>query len=521
MATGRSVAALAIVGALIVTPAVVARVPAGSSIAWSPCYPEFGPFECGIGHVPLDYSDPSAATIDIAVVRLPASDRAHRIGSLFVNPGGPGGSGVNTVISIGPLLYTADVRARFDLVGFDPRGVARSTAVRCFGSDRQWAPVFLPFAFPTATPEVETWIGADRYVDAACAQRAGRILDHMSTANVARDLDLLREAVGDERLTFAGYSYGSYIGITYANLFPDAVRAVVIDGIVDPIAWSTGYGGDAATITLGTRLRSAQGAQETLAEFFRLCDAGGFSACPFAPNAASRFDALADRLRAAPIQIPMPDGTVAEVNYSILIASTLTGLYDALTYTDLANLLAGLESLSDLSAVGRRLEALMIEPGLITKRGFPRYRNRLESQPAVACSDTDNPRSYVAWAQDAIAADAYFGYFGALWSWAWSVCAEWPGSDRDRYVGPFNRATSGPVLVIGERFDPATPYENAVTVAGLLPNASLLTVHGWGHSILVSSESTCANEAVARYLVDLQTPVAGTVCELDFVPFAP
>jgi pimeloyl-ACP methyl ester carboxylesterase len=488
-----------------------------SKVAWSKCYSEFGPsFECGTVQVPLDYADPNGATISIALARLPAGDPAHRIGSLFLNPGGPGGSGVDFVLGFGPFLYTQSVRDRFDLVGFDPRGVSRSTAVRCFGTDRQWGPYFTPYAFPGNPAELQVWVAADRYVDAACAQRAPRIIDHMSTANVARDLDRLRQAVGDEQLNYAGYSYGSYLGTTYASLFADNVRALIIDGIVDPFGYS-GKNEDSARVTLGTRMQSAEGAQATLQEFFRLCDAGGPSKCPFAPHAADRFAALATKVKAQPIQLP--DGSA--VNYSNLILTTLVSLYNPLTFSDLAAVLAGLESLADPVALGIRLKGLMARPSLITKRGIPRYENFVESTPSVACSDSDNPHSYNTWFQDGLAADAQFGYFGSIWSWVWSLCAEWPAADRGRYVGfgDFKVTTAHPVLVIGEEFDPATHYQGAVIVSQLLAGSALLKIHGWGHSLYVSSLSACASNAAARYLIDLTLPAPGTTCEQDFVPF--
>ncbi len=239
--------------------------------------------------VPLDYNQPNGATISLALVRLPASDPAHRIGSLFLNPGGPGGSGVDCALFAGPFLYNDSVRAHFDLVGFDPRGIARSTALRCFGTPKQWGRIFTPFAFPSTSAEEVQWMNADLYLDSNCAQRGGKIADHMSTANVARDLDQLRQAVGDEQLTYAGVSYGTMIGQTYANMFPGNVRALIIDGVLDPIAWTTGSG-DASTVPFSTRLHSDIGAQATLEEFFRLCDAG---TCAFGPNSATRFKALA------------------------------------------------------------------------------------------------------------------------------------------------------------------------------------------------------------------------------------
>jgi pimeloyl-ACP methyl ester carboxylesterase len=155
----------------------------------------------------------------------------------------------------------------------------------------------------------------------------------------------------------------------------------------------------------------------------------------------------------------------------------------------------------------------------IAKRGFPHYFNAPEGFPGVACADSDNPDSYDAWVTAGAAADAAHGYFGRNWTWASGICASWNHTDAARYVGPFNRPTANPVLVVGNTYDPATPYHGAVTVANLMPNSALLTVHGWGHASLFLS--ACADEAITRYLVDLRTPAAGTVCEQDVVPFSP
>src|SRR6185503_7257316 len=291
-------------------------------INWSHCYRDFGfPFECATVQVPLDYSDPGAASIGIAIVRLPASDPANKIGSLFFTPGGAGGSGVDFLLFAEPFLYTDEVRARFDLIGFDPRGIARSTALRCFGNPRQWAPYFTPFAFPITLEQADIWEAADRYLDDACAQRGTKIIDHMSTAETARDLDLLRQAVGDEMLTYAGYSYGTFLGVTYANLFPEKVRALVVDGVLDPIAWTTGNPGEGDTIPFSTRLRSDKGAMDTLNEFFRLCDENP-ATCAFSGDAADRYAALAASLRAAPLQIQFPDGSVFFFTYQDLISNS-------------------------------------------------------------------------------------------------------------------------------------------------------------------------------------------------------
>ena len=304
------------------------------------------------------------------------------------------------------------MRARFDLVGFDPRGIARSTALRCFGNDKQWAPYFTPFAFPLTVEEEQAWIAADLYLDGACAQRGGRIIDHMSTANVARDLDVLRRAVGDAKLTYAGYSRAP-LGQVYASMFPANFararhrRSPRSDRVVN-----TG-----GAIPFSTRLRSDAGAMATPSEFFRLCDLGG-PRCAFAPGSATRFAALAAKLRAAPAFVNIPDVFVGELNYSLFISLTLGAMYRLVVMEFLDDVLAETEAQVGASAAAASVAGTSLQPALrpefIAKRGFPRYMNFIEGFPAVACSDSDNPDAYAAWSAAAAAAGSSFGYFGPL-----------------------------------------------------------------------------------------------------------
>jgi hypothetical protein len=301
-------------------------------------------------------------------------------------------------------------------------------------------------------------------------------------------------------------------------MFPDKVRALVVDGVMDPIAWSTGRGNEATTVPFSTRLRSDVGAQATLKEFFRLCDAGG-AACAFSGGAAARYAALTARLRAHPVQLVFPDGSTGVLDYSNLIGFTLGAMYDSSSWPDFAALLADVEHQASAQTLGARAQRFSgPSAAYITKRGFPRYYNAPEGFPAVACADSDNPDAYAAWWNAGAAADAAHGYFGRIWTWASSICASWDHTDAARYTGPFDRHTANPVLVIGNTFDPATPYQGAVAVAGLLPDSALLTVHGWGHTSLFLS--ACADEVITRYLVDRQTPPPGTVCQQDVVPFS-
>ena len=348
----------------------------------------------------------------------------------------------------------------------------------------------------------------------ACDERGGRIIDHMSTANVARDMELLRRAVGDAKLTYAGYSYGSYLGVTYANLFPDRVRALVVDGVLDPVAWATGRANQAATLPFSTRLRSDAEAQATLEEFFRLCDAGG-ETCAFSGDSAARYAALADRLRAAPLEVILPTGETV-----------------VLTYADHRHHAGGNVQLVLLAVLRRASRLHRVAGGPVRCRspverplgcagvgsGDGAVPHVVEGFPGVACSETANPDSFHAWQEAADSSEEQYGYFGRLWTFASSICAFWPAADAGRYTGPWDAVTANPVLVVGNTYDPATRYEGAVVVDRLLPRSRLLTVHGWGHTSLFLSQ--CADQAVSAYLLSVSIPAPGTVCEQDVVPFA-
>lgn len=516
----------ALVAALVASVMVAAPVGAADGdelppppVRWESCFAQVGPtFECATVRVPLDYDAPRGRQIALRMVRLPASGPGGAQGSLFLNPGGPGGSGIDFVLGAGPALYTDEVRASFDLVGFDPRGIGRSNPLRCFPRIDDAVSVFYPTPFPLDELEAALFAALDTALDAACNANARDIRDHMSTANVARDLDLLRRAVGDEGLTYAGYSYGSFLGAVYANLFPDNVRAVVVDGVLDPIAWTTGVGDEAATLPFSTRLRSDAGAQATLDEFFRLCDEAGPAGCALAPDAADRYAALAERLLDEPLAIVDPgSGEVFYVTYPILIGESLGPLYNSFSWPDFAFFLAQIEALASAEALGEALAAVYDAAGVGVFREPSNYPNFVEGFVGVACSDSVNPDGHSFWLDAGVAAEDEYGYFGRLWTWASGPCAVWSGADDDRYLGPFTNDTANPVLVVGTRYDPATRYEGAEILDGLLPNSALLTVEGWGHTSLFLS--ACADAAVSEYLLEGTPPPAGTVCSQDIGPF--
>jgi pimeloyl-ACP methyl ester carboxylesterase len=519
MKPSRWILSIVVIVALALSVAPVSPAQAAPSkphIGWGPCYKESGNFECGTMQVPINYSDPTFGAISIAVIRLPATDRVNRIGSLFFNPGGPGGSGVDFIRDAGPYLYTPEVRERYDLVGFDPRGIARSTAFHCFGNFKQLSPYFLPFLFPMTPEETGQLEAADRYVDSACEQHGSKLMDYMSSGNVARDLDMLRQAVGDAKLNYVGLSYGTFIGHVYAELFPGNVGAMVLDGVVDPVAWAANDTSNPPYIRQGTHLSS----MATLGEFFRLCDEYP-DTCGFSGEtpSADRYEEIAEKLKVSPVVLPTPDGSEVFFSYANLVAETQFAMYVSDNWPMFAGFMGWLEDiLAEQDGVAGQSQTLRGEvPGLIARRGPSKYPNYVESFAGVACADSINPDNYPALSD---AADEAEGYFGRLWVWAYgaSVCTEWPGGNNGRYTGSFNASTTSPVLVVGNRYDPVTSYQNAVDAANRLPNAELLTLNGWGHLSLFLSQ--CIDVHVADYLLNGTLPPDGsTECDPDRIPF--
>ena len=285
------------------------------SLAWAPCGDDFPGVSCAVATVPLDHDQPHGPAIGIALAKVPAADPAHKIGTVFVNPGGPGGSGVGLVINGFGAYLGALLEGRFDVVGFDPRGVASSEPLRCFESNEAEAALLAGSPlFPYEPEQARPFFQISNALTARCLGARARITAHMSTADVARDLDLLRQAVGDRRLTYLGFSYGTYLGNTYANLFPNKVRALVIDGVLDPKRWSSGRQIEADRVATAREF----------AEFLRLCDEAG-DVCPLAAPGGSeaRYQALAAALREQPLVI---DETFS-YGYDYLVGDTTNAMY--------------------------------------------------------------------------------------------------------------------------------------------------------------------------------------------------
>jgi pimeloyl-ACP methyl ester carboxylesterase len=481
--------------------------------------------QCATAELPLNYDHPHGAKIKLALLRIKAKDPRHRLGTLFVNPGGPGDS-ARELAAEAPLVLPKAILDRFDIVGVDPRGVGGSTPVRCFATKaeeiRTLAPVTVT-PFPGTPAEQRAWIGAARALGRACSTTGRQIASAMSTTDDALDMDVLRRAVGDRKLTYVGESYGSYLGLVYANMFPGRVRAIAIDGIVDPQAWA----GTAATADepLFDRMGSAAASYRVLHELLDLCQRAGRSRCSDTDtDTQARFARLAARLRARPLRLAAPGIRATTFTHANLIADTgqwlrqpdgYRGLFGELT--DLARLTAPGGAGPGRATVVRRLLRLhlAVQPP-------PGYDNLLEAESGVLCTDGLSAADAASWPAAAAAADRRARYFGAEYAWDTVQCARntWTAQDQDVYRGPFDHRTAAPVLVIGDWWDPVTSYDSAVKVARMLPSSRLVSSDSWGHTALLTS--ACVDNTTWDYLIHPLAPAPKiTHCRGDVQPFAP
>jgi pimeloyl-ACP methyl ester carboxylesterase len=494
----RATLAIVLLVSALTAPAVAGAAPT-PALTWKSCTTaaQRG-FQCATLRVPLDYGHPDGRTIRLAVIRHRATDRQHRIGTLFFNFGGPGAAGAE-LLPHAPI--SAALRARFDIASWDPRGVGQSTAVRCFASPQAervfFGDLIVSVSFPVGIAQMFAWRARYRELYARCNRRSGDLLRHVSTADTARDLDLLRRAAGDRRLSYAGFSYGTLVGVTYANLFPGRVRALMLDANLDPEAYSKreleANGGRflSTDLRLGSDLASAS----TLNAFLDLCGSADVAHCAFTAGDAdatrAKYAALLARVQAQP-------GT-ANLTYAQVVSMTANGLYSVASWPSLATVLQGLWTTGDAPA-----------PETLPEQGLgPIY--------AIRCSESPNPGPTAFPGLDAFSVQRA-GPIGPYWSWTSAACATWGATAADPYRGPWDRRTAHPVLVVNNTFDPASPYRDAVAMTRELARARLLTVDGYGH--IVGNRSSCATRAIDRYLVDLRLPRVATRCRQDREPFA-
>jgi len=499
------------------------------TLDWYRCYDTA---ECTTVRVPRDYDKPKGAKVELALLRVKARDQKNKIGSLFINPGGPGGSGT-AIAYAAPSLLSPKLLNRFDVVGMDPRGIAFSDNVTCLSPRTQDAALdgYRP-GFPLSSAQEKAWIASDRTEGRACSK--DKLATSMSTAEVARDMELMRRAVGDKKLTYLGFSYGTYLGQVYANMFPDRFRAVAVDGVLDPVSWA----GDKGNVDqpLELRLNSAGGAYKALREILVRCDQVGGARCRFATgDPVANLRLIADRLRAKPVVIEDEEfGETFTFTYQDMVLTMLSALYDPAGYSTIIDMLADLYVLTEPPAPGarttssRRAEAAHgladLHRSSTAQDGRPRwgfpYDNSLDAFASVTCTDSKETTRSSQFPAFAAQADERAPYFGRAWLWSTSVCAgnAFTGEDEDAYRGPFTTRTKAPVLYVGDYYDPATNYDGAVSASKRMPNSRLLTSDSFGHTAY--GTSACTTGAVDAYLLKGTLPAVGKVCVGDVQPFA-
>ncbi|SNS85773.1 alpha/beta hydrolase fold [Geodermatophilus saharensis] len=445
-------------------------------------------FECGRTEVPIDHDEADGATLPLFLVRARLAGQTDRIGSLLVNPGGPGGSGADAALSLA-LSMPEDVLRRFDLVGVDPRGVGLSTPVECIPAelkDRLTAAE----PRPTTQEQMDEVLALTDEVAEACADEYGDALGAFNTVDTARDMDLVRESLGDEQLSYLGYSYGTTLGSTYAELYPENVRALVLDAAVDPDA-------DAQT-----RVESQAAGLEASFDAFAANCTGLVSGCPLGAD-PRRF--LEDLLaQAAGTPIPSSAGGDRTATPGVILTAVLAAMYDPGSWPQLSQSLAAARNNGDAAGL------FSLADRYTGRLSDGAYTNQTDASIAINCADTPEDETYSREQVLALAQDWATRYplFGAGAASGLYTCSVW---EAPRTPLPERDAEgSAPILVVGNAGDPVTPLPGAEDMAEDLTAGVLLVWQGQGHTAY--PKTPCVTDAVNAYLVDLTAPQDGLTC---------
>lgn len=471
------------VSAGLVSITISAHEPRVPQLTWTDCGDGF---QCASATVPLDYDRPEGRSIEIALVRLPAMDPANRIGSLFLNSGGPGLSGIEFVRTAPPGAF--QLFARFDIIGFDPRGLGASRpAVLDCGEDPSFK---MPLPRPT-TIDPRAFLAEVSAYAKTCRALNGDLLSHLSTANVARDLDLLRAAVGDARLNYIGQSYGGVIGATYASLFPGRTRAMVLDSPIDAQAYYDH--------PVKQWREHAQGHEHVLERFLAACAASRGN-CSFGDGRPAK---ALEQLLAQLDEKPVPSSDSSDQR-------TVSGDVVRRVFEDV------LRTRARWPGLARALVQTQAGDGRAMLKLFDRIEGDAASNDfTVAVLAVDQGyrrrpvREYFELAERSYNEFSHFWYLSGYWD---LVRAQWPVEDRDAFRGRIhNSSDSAPILVIGMTHDPATPYVQAQRLTADLGNARLLTFEADGHGA-VTSFDPCVLDALVGYVNEGTLPPEGAVC---------
>ncbi|WP_256923403.1 alpha/beta hydrolase [Streptomyces sp. 13-12-16] len=473
-------------------------------LTWNTCGKNL---ECATIKVPQEYTEPEGAQIPLAVMRHRATDPDRRIGSLIFNPGGPGVSATETLRNLPktagtPGAFSAEVLARFDVIAVDPRGVGRSQAVRCL-TDQQRADAagtdFDP-AVPGGKPLPRLLSDAAAFTDGCVKHQSKKFLASLSTDNVARDIDQVRSALGEDTITYYGLSYGTVVGPMYATLFPHRVRQMVLDAPVDTNQWF----GDSLPFQHDVALAS----ERTLDAWFETCRTEGTAVCPFgAGDPQAAFDTLIETLEEEPLKVAPVEGVTpgGQLDGAMALEATRALAGDQNTWPLLTSAL--------LAAQKGNGAPLYTMWSSVTVSPFPVPTAMFETHTAVRCADWRTPAGIAAHRAAAAEAVTEAKRIGTRAAYSVLNCARWPAPNKDRVTKPLTGAGTPTALVVAGRLDPVTPHHWAENMTRTLDSAVLLTREGVGHGSY--GTNTCVNSAVDAALIHGTHPADGTVCATD------
>ena len=453
-------------------------------VTWKACATGFAEGdECGTIEVPYDYSDPTGKHFTLHMRRHPAQVKAQRIGTLLVNPGGPGFGG-QFLVENATAYFSSELTDRFDILGWDPRGTGESEpAVDCVD---QYDPYFAVDITPSTAEEKNAVVQASKDFNAACEKNSGEILPYISTNNTSRDMDTIRRALGEEKISYLGFSYGSELGATWATMFPDTVRAAVLDGASDPTADGIEGG-----------LLQAKGFERELTTFLAECSSD--RTCPFwnNGNAEGAYDLLAAAVDKSPVKVT--EGRTA-VNLSVLDTAVSQAMYSSTMWSQLEQALADLQK-------GDGKGILTLYDDYYQRKADGTYGNELEAFTAISCIDDPGPKSVEE-------TDKWLPKFlevaprlGASFASGYS-CVFWPA--QPDYRVDITGKGAGPIVVVGTTGDSATPIEGTRKMAETLEDGRLIVLTANRHTGY--GENACVTNSVDQYLVTTKVTFKEKAC---------
>jgi pimeloyl-ACP methyl ester carboxylesterase len=454
------------------------------------------PFECARLEVPLNYDDPTGETMQIAVLRLPAQgERSERMGSLVINPGGPGGSGMQIAVLSSLGLKDSPLLQRFDWVGFDPRGVGSSTpAINCFTDEENDKG-----ENPTTLLGTSGEWGADdtRELMEKCAEGSGgeAVLGAVGTRNVARDMDVLRAALGDEKLTYFGQSYGTRLGAVYAEMFPQNVRAMVLDGVMDPRQGSA-----------ERRLALHAGFQRSFEQMAKFCAES--PDCPLGTDPEQATAVFQDLVQPL-VDNPVPAGNGRTLNFFQGTGGVLAGLYLSEAWPII------IDGIAQLKNEGRGDKLLTFGENFTGRGQDGKWSNFIAANLAINCNDEERrtPEQEAELRRKIAEVNPILDTGRSVEGVTRDACEFWPSEPTLGFPHAQNVQGLPDTLVISITGDPSTPYAAGASLAESI-GGTLLTVEGERHTVALEGINPCVNEIVADYLINLNVPTSNQRCTL-------